>query len=384
MKFLLGLVGVGLLGLAPLGAFAERDGVRTRDVRVVASNEGRLGGPLPTLKAIERKAKLAEKKAAEAMAAEAEDAAKAKVAAEAKALEKRLTQAKRWSDITDQLKGVLPTNVVKEFADFGKGESLPMVRREKGKLVFEQEDGTSLTIAYKADGVVSINGIDWKTLPLASVEEEVARLSLFLEGEVKAGNLMLEALFPTAKAAATAKMLAALGFATASNWKASACDEKKLSKELNQDCPLMAVKMLRLKAKEEWGENSFIPINLSCPKDPKNGTLDLFSRNAEGSAERMRVIVKDGKVISATLSGSENGEPWEDYFVANDWPKLKPEDKTTADKIVERAQVLQSSVCDGKSAEKKRYAQKLESNRSDTRKNVPSDEEGVGAGIDAT
>jgi hypothetical protein len=374
MKILLGLVGLGLLGLAPLGAFAERDGVRTRDVRKVASNEGRLGGPLPTLKAIERKAKLAEKKAAEAAERKSvEDPAA--VAAQMN----RVMKAKRWSDITDQLKGVMPGNVVKEFGEFAASLPYPSRKKTKNGLELTSTDGDVAVIAFGRDGTMTVNGMPWRLRPLATTAEEVARLAAFIDGEAPAGASLFDRIMPAARAAgglsAGASGVAAAALAGGNAWKSDACDEVELSDELNEDCPPMAVGMQSLIVQVKGGKKDpeeFLPVNLKCPAE-NGGVLELISKNRMGHSQRVRWAYAEDSITKISVDTADAGVQFK-KFVNLDLSKDTPEGYQGFLEAMEaQAQALKGSVCSGSKKEKTRYFASLEANRSQLRAQVSND-----------
>lgn len=319
---------------------------------------GRASGPTAAMEAVKRKSggAAAKKVMAPVMGAGA-----------AVVHEKKLASAKSWDDVTAQLKGVIPTVVVKEFGAFAQEMPFPTIRKIKGRLVLQQEDGSKLEIDFRKDGVVAMNGQVWRLRPLATVEEEVNRLALFLESGMKVESSLFDRIIPSARAALSVKKLAALGFASATGWKADACDESKLSPELNQDCPLMAVKMLQIQAKEAEGGEAYLPTQLKCPVDAKNGALDLISKNSLGQTERLRVVYENGNAARVELAAAAKGHSMEVVFQSSTKNETNADDDLMRKKVVERGNLLRENVCVGKAVEKNRYASMLNSNSQDLR-----------------
>jgi len=363
MKILVGLVGLGLLGLAPVDSWAERDGVRTRGVRAVASNGGRIGGPTPTLKAIERKA------ATKAVAAPKAAEDPAAVAAQMN----RVMKAKRWSDITDQLKGVMPGNVVKEFGDFAASLPYPARKKLKNGLELTSSEGDVAVIAFGRDGTMTVNGMPWRLRPLATTAEEVARLAAFIDGEAPAGASLFDRIMPAARAAggvsAGASGVAAAALAGGNSWKSDACDEVELSDELNEDCPPMAVGMQSMIVQVKGGKKDpeeFLPVNLKCPKG-QPGVLELVSKNSIGQSERMRVTYDGDKPSEIALFLADKGASFQE-IIKIDVRKTKDDGElAVAEAVSARGKTILNSVCNGSKSSKQKYFASLEANRSSFR-----------------
>jgi hypothetical protein len=281
--------------------------------------------------------------------------------------ERALQKASKWSDMTAQLKGRLPSNVVKEFADYAKDIEFPFSRRIKNKLVLTQGDGTKVTIEYKKDGAISLNGKDWKLKPLATVEEEVTRLALFLNGEKKTESSLF-GLMPAAQAGGVGALgAAAAAFAGANAWKAESCGEEELQGDLVNDCPLMAVKMrpILVKVRRIEDPELYLPVSLKCPADNR-GTLELISKNIEGKADRIRISVnKKLKPVVVTAAVADKGGQFEDY-ISVDLSSTKDESEIEFGRTVyRRNESLLREVCNGPKRNKERYYASLASNRTD-------------------
>lgn len=282
--------------------------------------------------------------------------------------ERALQKASKWSDVTAQLKGRLPSNVVKEFADFAKGEEFPSTRRIKNKLVITESDGTKVTIEYKKDGAISLNGKDWKLKPLATVEEEVSRLALFIAGEKKASAGFF-GLLPAAQAGGAAMGGAAIAaFAGANAWKAESCGEKELSGDLVNDCPLMAVKMQPILVKAEAGptKNGMYPIQLKCPAE-NSGRLELVHKSKDGDSRRTRVLFKKNTPAELQIEVAPAGGSFEEIYPSGN--ELSESQKAKVwEKAVESISSIYSEVCSGPQENKKRFLAKLKANEADLRK----------------
>lgn len=209
--------------------------------------------------------------------------------------EKRVVSATKWSEVGDQLKEVLPGNVVKDFIQSTEGIPYPTAKKQKKGVEFFQSNGLRALMEFKKDGVVSINKQDWKFEPLASVDSEVKRLEVFLSGEHKrVSSLSYFGLIPDANAgvAAGAAGIAHIAFARGTEHKAIACGGENLSEGLKNDCPLMAVGMRPMvqlaSASGEDLNQKMYPIELKCPSE-NDGTLELYLKNKKQIRSRLKV-----------------------------------------------------------------------------------------------
>lgn len=297
--------------------------------------------------------------------------------------ERALQKASKWSDLTAQLKGRLPSNVVKEFADFAKDEEFPSTRRIKNKLVITESDGTKVVIEYKKNGAITLNGKEWKLRPLATVEEEVSRLALFINGETKASSGFF-GLVPAAQAGGAAVGGSAVAaFAGANAWKAESCGEEELSGDLVNDCPLMAVPMQPILVNTRKVEDAelFLPVSLKCPAE-NGGTLELISKNISGHAERVRLVYKNDKPIRVSLAAAEKSGSFEEVANIN-MDKISDDEKVFAKFSIDKGQPLLNSVCLGSKKEKSRYFSSLKANRESLMASAPQDSDGDDATMEA-
>jgi hypothetical protein len=298
--------------------------------------------------------------------------------------ERALQKASKWADVTAQLKGRLPSNVVKEFSEFAAGVEFPSSRRIKNKLVLTQNDGTKVTIEYKKDGAISLNGKDWKLKPLATVEEEVTRLALFLNGEKKAESSLF-GLVPAAQAGGAGSLgAAAAAFAGANAWKAESCGEEEIQGDLVNDCPLMAVKMrpILVKAKAVTDPEKLMPVNLKCPADNR-GVLELVSKNLNGQSERIKVKYDGKKPVAVTVDMAERSAAFEEFFSVDIFNSTEDYEIESAKAMFKVTNPLLEGVCLGTKKAKKRYFAALEANRSDLSTQSSQETSTGGASIEA-
>lgn len=289
--------------------------------------------------------------------------------ADAAAFEKRIAAAKSWSDVAAQLKGVLPTNVVKEFEAFAKTTPFPVVRHQRNGLTISDVNGKRAVLKFQADGKFLINGQEWKIRPLATVPEEVNRLALLLSGEGQASGFSL---IPSANAIgplAGVNGIAAAAYAAGDAWKADACGGRELSEELNQDCPLMAVGMQPMKVrmnKAVEDPDLFLPVGLKCPAE-NQGTLELISKNILGQAERLRVEYVKDKPVMVAIYAAEKNSKFEEAIKIDLRKTRNANEVEIGKKVAETTDPLLKDVCFGPKAARARYYASLDANRLELR-----------------
>lgn len=288
--------------------------------------------------------------------------------------ERALQKASKWSDLTAQLKGRLPSNVVKEFADFAKDEEFPSARRIRNKLVITESDGTKVVIEYKKNGTIALNGKEWKLRPLATVEEEVSRLALFINGETKASSGFF-GLVPAAQAGGAAVGGSAVAaFAGANAWKAESCGEEALSGDLVNDCPLMGVGMQPILASAKIDDTEkLMPVQLKCPAE-NSGIFELISKNKIGQVERIRVQYTSDKPRKISVEAAEKAATFEEYFSVDLTSSKEADQIDFGNSVIQRISPVAKEVCNGSKKQKSRYLAALKANREDLNQSAKSDD----------
>lgn len=158
----------------------------------------------------------------------------------------------------------------------------------------------------------------------------------------KVGAAFTIALTMPAMAADSGDVIA-LGYANAAYWQAKTCKLDKLSLELNQTCPLMAVATpMALKLKNP---NPVLPFSMKCPQG-ENGTLELISKSKTGNHfMRIRSNYKAGRATSVSSSLSMSGEPFLESTINLTDKNLESDIRSLAEMLVGQGDLLRQKVC---------------------------------------
>ncbi len=233
----------------------------------------------------------------------------------AEAVVDRVVDASEWKDLIKPLEGRVPFTILNELEAATKHIAFPMVKLQKGRLVISKCNGQKITIELKEDGNVSFNGQDWEIEPLNTVDEEINRISIFLKKKSQKFSLLNFIIpFANAEEESSPKDLETLGYLTAVSWNSDNCMNGASAKQL-PTCILKAYKTA-IASTSERIKGQRIPYQLNCPNG-QNGTLELFSKDNEGSFHRLQIkyensnatVVSFAKSLSKGTPFKPSGDP---------------------------------------------------------------------------
>lgn len=316
-----------------------------------------------------------------------------------KAHESKLSSAKKWSQVEENLKVWIPGSVVKEFATAVHEKPYPKIRKLKYGLQLIQEDGLRVTIQLKSNGRISFNGKDWRFKPLLPIDQQVSQLAMFLSGDQKrAGLELVSSANASGDVDDDAYGAAAFAFAAANAWKADACDEANLTDELIEDCTLMAVAMRMefdgwkkkaqraglfgevRRASVDTGKDAggMYPVKLKCPNKRNNGTLELISKSTDGWAGKYLIKLIDGKPTLVQSFIAEPGANFQEMSSYKFSSGLSSKELDLAKMAAKKGLLLNEQICNGNQSARDRYLSALISNsefiRSATYKNEDNED----------
>jgi hypothetical protein len=275
---------------------------------------------------------------------------------------KAISTATSWNEVIAQLETRFPKLIVDELRAAVKDEAFPTIRTYKGQLVVTGANGGRITLAFGKDGTALLNGKPLKIRPLATVGDEVKRLS---DGEGKSASLM-QYLIPDANAGGMiGSGMASLAFASSNAWKADACAEEKLTDELQQTCPLMGVGMVQLVADSDEGKpkDPYKPVGFQCP-DVNGGVLELTRKAQSGALIRVKVTYNGDKATRVVMEVATPGSNFSVMKDGNPEKVTDPEDKRILNIGYINTHPVKETICDSPDpAIRRRYAAVLESNR---------------------
>lgn len=131
---------------------------------------------------------------------------------------------------------------------------------------------------------------------------------------------------------------------------------------------LLAIAIIGANSNAHGGEptSEMIPVDLICPANTNNGTLEMTDQNESGF-RRIRVVYADGNPVSIEFGGAPTGTR---FIVLNSF-KIGAEKNKTEQELSEsisiNANALKSGVCEGSAQAKARYYATLRANAASVR-----------------